>query len=188
MFIPSFTIASVRTRAACALALAACLGQDLTRAEPPSGAQPLSLKEATALAVQRSALLTAGDARIKAAIEEVGRADQLPDPMLTFGVESVPISGSDAFSLSDDEMTMRSIGMSQAFPSLAKRNARRDSALALQAQADTDRAVSAVEIRRASANAWVALWAAQREHALLLELRSQADLVAIDRKSPLARR
>ena len=107
MFIPSFTIASVRTRAA-------CLGQDLTRAEPPSGAQPLSLKEATALAVQRSALLTAGDARIKAAIEEVGRADQLPDPMLTFGVESVPISGSDAFSLSDDEMTMRSMGVSQA--------------------------------------------------------------------------
>jgi cobalt-zinc-cadmium efflux system outer membrane protein len=183
MFIPSFTIASVRTRAACALGLVACLAQSLALAESAGGAQPLSLKEATALAVQRSALLTAGDARIKAAIEEVGRADQLPDPMLTFGVESVPISGSDAFSLSNDEMTMRSIGMSQAFPSRAKRNARRDSALALQAQADTDRAVSAVEIRRASANAWVALWAAQREHALLLELRSQADLVAITAKA-----
>ena len=41
----------------------------------------------------------------------------------------------------------------------------------------------AVEIRRASANAWIALWAAQREHALLLELRSQADLVAITAKA-----
>ena len=183
MFIPSFTFASVRTRAACALGLAGCLAQGFAIADMPGGASPLGLKEATVLAVERADLLKAGNARIEAAIEEVGRADQLPDPMLTFGVESVPISGSDAFSLSDDEMTMRSIGLSQAFPSRAKRNARRDSALALQAQAATDRAVSAVEIRRASADAWIALWAAQREHALLLELRSQADLVAATLKA-----
>lgn len=177
MSIEIFRKAFARAQMSCALLLGSCVMQVFVLDGALATELPLTLKEATALAIDRALLLKAGDARIEAAIHDVARADKLPDPMLTFGVESVPIAGADAFSLSDDPMTMHSIGLSQAFPSRAKRGARRDAALALQAQADIDRSVSALEIKRATASAWIALWSAQREHELLMALRAQAELV-----------
>lgn len=177
MSIKHFRKAFARAQMPCALLLGSCLMQASMSGYLLAASQPLTLKEATALAIDRAPLLKAGDAQIEAALHDVARADKLPDPMLTFGVESVPIAGADAFSLSDDPMTMRSVGLSQAFPSRAKRDARRDTALALQAQADIDRSVSALEIKRATASAWIALWSAQSEHGLLTALRTQAELV-----------
>ncbi len=145
----------------------------------------LSIDEALALAVAQAPMIEARDAGVAAASEEVARAASLPDPMLTFGVQNLPIAGADAFSLNDDRMTMRRIGVIQSLPSRAKRDARRESALALQSQADARKVASVLEVKRAVAIAWVALWAASRERVLLEELREQDRLAVAAAKARL---
>lgn len=138
-----------------------------------------SLDDAVRLALANAPMIEAREAGRAAAAEEVGRAAALPDPVLTFGVQNLPIAGADAYSLDDDRMTMRRIGFTQALPSRAKREARRDSALALQEQAEAIQLATVLDVKRAAASAWIGLWAAERERSLLVELREQARL-AVD--------
>lgn len=145
----------------------------------------LSLEAAVRLAVANAPMIEAREAGRAAAAEEVERAAALPDPVLSFGVQNLPIAGADAYSLDDDRMTMRRIGLSQALPSRAKRDARRDSALAAQLQSEANRLATELDVKRASASAWIALWAAEREHGLLVELREQARLAADAAKARL---
>ena len=65
---------------------------------PGWAAEPLSLAEAQALAVARSQLLAANNASITASREMAAAAGQLPDPILKFGVENLPLSGSNRLS------------------------------------------------------------------------------------------
>lgn len=136
----------------------------------------LSLDQAVDRAVERAPMLLARNASHVAASEELVRADALPDPKLTFGVQNFPIGGPDAFTVTEDGMTMRRIGISQSLPSRTKRNARREMAQALLAQADAQALTTALDVKRATAKAWVQLWAAQKERDLLQELRDQAGL------------
>ena len=145
----------------------------------------LSLDAAIALALSRAPMVEARDAGIAAAAEEVARAASLPDPVLAFGVQSLPIAGPDAFSLDAEGMTMRSIGLTQALPSRSKREARRGSALAFQSQADATRTATVLETRQAVASTWIALWAAERERSLIEELREQARLAVTASKARL---
>lgn len=152
-----------------------------------SAAEPvLSLDRAIALAIDQAPMIEARDARIAATSEEVARAATLPDPVLAFGVQNLPIAGADAFSLNDDRMTMRRIGITQALPSRAKRAARRESALALQSQAEVTKVASVLEVKRAVASAWIAWWAATHELTLLEELREQSQLAQAAAKARLA--
>lgn len=136
----------------------------------------LTLDEAVRVAAERAPMLLARQSSRLSASEELARSDALPDPILTFGVQNLPIGGPDAFTVSDDRMTMRRIGLSQALPSRRKRDARRDFAHARLEQADAETLATALEIRRAAAKAWVQLWAAKKERDLLGELRDQAGL------------
>ncbi|MFZ2235227.1 MAG: TolC family protein, partial [Dokdonella sp.] len=136
----------------------------------------LQLQDAVEQAVERAPILLARDASSTAASEELVRADALPDPTLAFGIQNLPINGLDAFTVADDRMTMRRIGMSQALPSRAKREARRDMAQALLAQADARAVTTTLDVKRATATAWVQLWAAQKQRDLLRDLNDQATL------------
>ncbi|GAA4865795.1 TolC family protein [Luteimonas vadosa] len=138
--------------------------------------QELSLDQAVSAAAEHAPLVLAREASRVAAAEELARADALPDPSLVFGVQNFPIGGPEAFTVSEDRMTMRRIGVTQALPSRAKRTARRQSAEAALARADAESVATVLEVKRAAAKAWVALWAAEREHALLQELRDEAGL------------
>ena len=184
----SFSIAAekARLRHCRRLLLACCLILSAFAGSGAAAESALSLAEATALAVDRAPLIEARDAGISSTSEEVARAASLPDPMLSFGVDSLPIGGTDAFSLTDDPMTMRSIGLTQALPSRAKREARRESALALQSQAVASKRASEIEIKRAAARAWIALWSAERERDLLNELREQNRLAVAAAKARLS--
>ncbi len=145
----------------------------------------LSLDAAIVLALARAPMIEARDAGIAAATEEVARAAALPDPVLAVGVQNLPIAGADAYSLGAESMTMRSIGLTQALPSRAKRDARRGSALAFQSEADATRSETILETRQAVASAWIALWAAERERNLIEELREQAELAVVASKARL---
>lgn len=138
----------------------------------------ISLAEAVQRAVERAPLLDARRAQVEAAQQETHRAGALPDPMLMVGIDNLPVTGMDAFNTRVDDMTMKKIGLRQEFPARAKRAAQRtvsqrraDEAVA-QAQAEQ------VNLRQAAANAWIDLWAAQRELAALTSLREQAQLAA----------
>ena len=151
-----------------------------------AAAQALSLEQAVAAATQRAPILLARDATRLARSEEFARADALPDPTLIVGVQNFPIGGPDAYTLNQDRMTMRRIGISQALPSRAKRNARRELASALLDQASADAVTTTLDVQRATAQAWVQLWAAQHERDQLQALRDQAALAMRAARARLA--
>ncbi len=146
----------------------------------------LALDEAVSLAVERAPLLLARDASRTAASEDLARADAFPDPTLSVGVQNFPIGGPDGFSLTDDRMTMRRIGITQALPSRAKRTARREAAEAQLELAQAETVATELDVKRAAAKAWVALWAAQKERDLLQELHQQSGLAVRATRARLA--
>ncbi len=158
-------------RFAVPLLLLSCLIRPVFAAD-----NPLTLQNAVDLATQRAPQIRAREARRIAASEDLAKADALPDPTLGFGVHNFPIGGPDAFTVAQDRMTMRRIGISQALPSRTKRNARREAAEAELDLAQAETVATELDVKRGAAKAWVQLWAAGRELALLQTLREQSAL------------
>ncbi|MBS7457904.1 TolC family protein [Coralloluteibacterium stylophorae] len=162
-------------------ATGACLLVLLLLVAPAAGAaapSPLSLEEAVRMAVEGAPMLDARRAQVEAARQESRRAGALPDPMLMVGIDNLPVTGADAFDPSADFMTMKRIGIRQEVPAGAKRDARE----ALAARTVEERRAQALaerlDVRRMAAEAWVALWAAQRELTEVTALREQAELAS----------
>lgn len=150
--------------ASCGIALAYVCGQ----AWPSAAiAEPLSLQRTLELVDDESPTLAAGRAQIDAADDEASAARQLPDPTLSFGVQNLPFTGDDRFSFNSDDMTMKTIGLSQEWVGRSKRQARADQArqkgIAEMAQAGADQ----LKARQQAAESWIALMLAQREEQLL---------------------
>lgn len=114
-------------------------------------AAPLTLEQALDLAVQRSAARRAAQAGEQSATEAARAAGQFPDPMLTAGVDNLPVSGADRFT-TRDSMTMKRVGISQEWLSADKREARQASA-----QAQADRESTAVHIATGEARLQAAM-------------------------------
>lgn len=124
-------------------------------AEPLALADPLGLEQAQHIAVARSRTLAGIDAAVSASRDMAVAARQLPDPVIKFGVDNLPIGGPDSFSLSNDFMTMRRIGVMQELTRSAKRERRADFYLraADKSLAEKDAATAAIE--RDTAIAWL---------------------------------
>lgn len=150
------------------------------------GEHALDLDSAARLAASQAPLVQAQQLRTQAAQDDVVRAGQLPDPEFSVGIENLPATGPQAFDPGADAMTMQTIGFMQAFPSRAKRQARTGVATAEAQLAGADGLTVRLAAKRAAATAWVALWAAQRQRALLAELRGQATLAVTLAKARLA--
>lgn len=139
-------------------------------------AQPLSLPEAQALALQRSRQLPAQAAAASAAREMAVAAGQRPDPVLRLGINNLPVEGPDRLRLSRDFMTMRSIGVMQEFTrgeKLAARSRRfEQEALASEAQ----QAAAVLAVRRDAALAWADLHYQLRNAALVRQQQAEARL------------
>lgn len=136
----------------------------------------LTLSDAQAIALANAPMIEAREAGITAASEDLARAAALPDPILIMGVQNMPVGGPDAYTLDEDPMTMRRIGVFQVLPSKAKREARQESAEASRSQAEAGKLASVLDVKRATASAWIDAWAAEKERGLLVELREQASL------------
>lgn len=165
--------------ASCGIALAYACAQ----AWPSAAiAEPLSLQRTLELVDDESQTLAAGRAQIDAADDEASAARQLPDPTLSFGVQNLPFTGDDRFSFDSDDMTMKTIGLSQEWVGRSKRQTRADQArqkgIAEMAQAEADQ----LKARQQAAESWIALMLAQREeqfldqqHEILMTLVAGAD-------------
>jgi outer membrane protein TolC len=150
--------------AACALALA----------QPALAA--LDFDQALALAQQRSRALVAQDAAAQSAREMAVAVGQLPDPVLKAGVDNLPVNGPDRFSLTNDFMTMRSVGVMQEFTRGDKRRARAARYEHEARAAEAGRQLALANLQRDTAIAWLEVSYQQRMRDLLARQREEAAL------------
>ncbi|HEY2628896.1 MAG TPA: TolC family protein [Usitatibacter sp.] len=116
---------------------------------------PLTLPDAQRRAVDRSMQLVAQDAAISASRHMAVAAGQLPDPIFKAGLDNVPVSGPDRYSLSDDLMTMRRIGLMQEVTGSEKRQLR-SARYELEAEkAAAEKSALIASIQRDTALAWL---------------------------------
>ncbi|WP_159017253.1 TolC family protein [Cognatiluteimonas profundi] len=173
----------VARRTACTL----CLCLSFTVSLPVSATtREISLQDAVRLAVDQAPMLDARRAGVTAAQQDAARAGALPDPMLTVGIDNLPVTGSDAFNTGADFMTMKKIGLRQEIPARAKRDARQRLATRQVDEAVAQSEAERLDVRRSAADAWTQLWTAQQQLLGLQRLRQQAALVVSLAKARLA--
>ncbi len=165
-------VLSVSAKFAIALTVALTFFNTAIAADTPL----LPLAEAQRLAVVRSRLLAAQDFAVTASREMAAAAGQLPDPVLKLGVDNLPVNGADRFSLTNDFMTMRQIGVMQEITRADKRKLRADR-LEREAEktlAEKDRATATIE--RDTALAWLDRYYAEAMAAVIAKQGAQARL------------
>jgi outer membrane protein TolC len=136
----------------------------------------LTLAEAQRLAVARSRQLVAQDSAVTASREMAVAAGQLPDPVATLGINNLPINGPDAWSVTRDFMTMRSVGVMQEFTRAEKREARTERFEREADKARAERDVSLAAIQRDTALAWLDRYYAETMQTVISEQRRQAQV------------
>ena len=134
---------------------------------PLWAAEPLTLAEAQRIAIGRSGELLAHDALALAAREQAVAAGQLPDPVLKFGIDNLPVDGPDRGSLSRDFMTMRRIGIAQEIPRGEKRQLRAEKFIREAERVQALRQQTQANVQQGTAIAWLDRYYAQAQHDLL---------------------
>ncbi|HEY5410878.1 MAG TPA: TolC family protein, partial [Caulobacteraceae bacterium] len=103
-------------------------------------------------------------------------AGQLPDPKLELGIEGFPVSGPNAFHPGRSDFSDVKVGVMQDIPNGGKRRAQVDRAHALVDTAAEEVEVESLDVRAATAGAWLDLYFAQRKLAGLNGLEKDIDL------------
>ena len=151
----SFVVSRARVRASSAGIAAVTLLLNMAGGPAAFGADALTLAEAQRQAVARSRQVSAKDSAAEAARQLAVAAAQLPDPVATIGIENLPINGPSAWSLTEDFMTMRSVGVMQELTRSEKREARASRFEREAEEATAERGASVAAIQRDVALAWL---------------------------------
>ncbi|PWF48443.1 TolC family protein [Massilia glaciei] len=136
----------------------------------------MTLGEAQRLAALRSRQLAGIDAAVAASREMAVAAGQRPDPVLKFGVENLPVSGDDKFSLTRDFMTMRRIGVMQELTRSDKRHWRAEGFSRAADKAASQKNLALAAIERDTAIAWLERYYAQEMASQITGLADQEKL------------
>ncbi len=150
--------------------LCTLLSLGLSLAAPASA---LTYTEARQLAERQNPALRAQQSALDGAAAAQPAAGSLPDPRLSLGIENLPTSGMDRWSLTRDFMTMQRIALMQEVPNAAKRAARLEGA---QARTERERAmlqVQRLQVRQALDLAWITARSIEAKGALLAELQAE---------------
>ena len=142
-----------------------------------ASAQGIAFNDALSAALQRSPQLQARSASVQGAQALQTSAAQLPDPKLTLGIDSLPVTGPNRGSLTRDDFTQRQIGWMQDVPNRAKRAARADAALARTAREQALLEMEKLTVRREAGLAWLASFFAEKRLALFDELITRQKLL-----------
>jgi outer membrane protein TolC len=134
------------------------------------------LAQARHLAIDRSRQLAALDYAAAASRDMAVAAKQMPDPVLKFGVDNLPVSGPDRYSLTSDFMTMRRVGVMQEFTRADKRNLRASRFDREAEKSLAEKAVSTAAIERDTTLAWLDRYYAEAMAAVIAEQGAQARL------------
>lgn len=133
----------------------------------------LSFAEAREIAEQQSPRVSAQRLQIDAVESAQKAAGTLPDPKLSVGLENLPISGMDRWSLTRESMTGQRLALMQEVPNQAKRAAKVASA---QARVERERAalvLQRLQIRQELGLAWIAAQTVEQRDQLLAELLAE---------------
>lgn len=125
-------------------------------------AAPWTLEQTLTGAQRYSAALSASRNEARALDAMADSATQLPDPKLKFGIENVPVQGSNDRRFTREGMTMQRVGIMQSYVSQQKRERKAQTlqaqARGVLAKADAVRAA----LQRDTAQAWLELALAQQ--------------------------
>jgi outer membrane protein TolC len=136
----------------------------------------LTLDAALQRASQRSASNQAATASVQAMQEAGAKAGQLPDPTLKLGVDNLPVTGPDKYSIARDFMTMRRVGVEQQWVSSDKRAARTERAKRAVEMEEGNYLTNVALVREETAKAWVNVFYAQKSLGLYVEIeKAMAD-------------
>ena len=142
-----------------------------------ASAQGIAFNDALYAALQRAPQLQARSASVQGAQALQTSAAQLPDPKLTLGIDSLPVTGPNRGSLTRDDFTQRQIGWMQDVPNRAKRAARTDAALARTAREQALLEMEKLAVRRETGLAWLSSFFAEKRLALFDELITRQKLL-----------
>jgi outer membrane protein TolC len=134
----------------------------------------LTLAEAQRLGVARSRQLTALDLAASASHDMAVAAGQLPDPVLKAGIDNLPVTGPDRFSIGNDFMTMRRIGIMQELTRADKRQWR---SARLESEAEksvAEKSVAIANIQRDTAIAWLERYYNEQMALVILQQANEA--------------
>ncbi len=137
----------------------------------------LTFDDALHVAEMQAPQLKANAEAVAAARSNLLPAGELPDPKLELGIANLPIEGPSRFSLTDDAMTMRRIGVMQAFPNTSKLKARIAVAQGRVAVAEAQTGITRLAVLRETAVAWIARETAERQLARIDPLRHENRLL-----------
>ncbi|MCU6681514.1 TolC family protein [Leclercia sp. H6W5] len=125
-------------------------------------AAPWTLEQTLTAAQHYSAALSASRNEARALDAMADSATQLPDPKLKFGIENVPVQGSNDRRFTREGMTMQRVGIMQSYVSQQKRERKAQTlqaqARGVLAKADAVRAA----LQRDTAQVWLELALAQQ--------------------------
>ena len=147
---------------------------------------PLLLDAAIDRALQDAPQMSAAQAILESAQSLLPGAGRLPDPELILGVENVPATGPDQFSLTADGMTMAQVGLMQAFPAGAKRKYQSELASREADVAQAELHAARFEIASATAEAWIGAATAEQTLLRLRELRKDFGLQSTTSRAALS--
>ncbi|MFA8391522.1 TolC family protein [Burkholderia ubonensis] len=138
---------------------------------------PFTLDAALQAATDRSSSMQAAQASVRASSEAAVKAGQLPDPMLKAGIDNLPVNGPQRFTIGQDFMTMRRIGIEQEWVSGEKRRLRSALANEMVGRERAGYLVQLANVRQQTATAWLnAVYAKQAlalQRALLDHMRHE---------------
>lgn len=146
----------------------------------------VTLEQALSSANQTAPALRAQRLAAQAAREDASAAGQLPDPRLVLGLQNLPIEGEDRGHLGADGMTMQMVGLMQEVPNRAKRTAERAMAGAAVDLSEAEYRVRRLDVRLATAEAWLEVHQREQQLELFDELYEQNRLLDAAVKARLA--
>ncbi|MBC3237234.1 TolC family protein [Pseudomonas lurida] len=152
----------------------------------PALARALTLDDALRLAHTNAPSLAAESARLQAATQAAIPAGELPDPKLLVGLQNFPIGGPNRGTLNGDDMTEQMIGIQQQVPSRDKRRARVELAVATVERTAAEGRIERLNVRQATALAWIRAYAVERKDALFRDFYQQNRLLQDSVRAQLA--
>jgi outer membrane protein TolC len=129
----------------------------------------LTLVDAQRLAVDRSRQLAGQDAAVTADRNLAVSASQNPDPILRAGIDNIPTDGADRYSIGQDFMTQRRIGLVQEFTREDKRHLRGERYAREADKAMAEKAEMKLTIQRDTALAWLNRYYAEASATLIYQ-------------------
>ncbi|QIX94707.1 TolC family protein [Cedecea sp. FDAARGOS_727] len=120
-------------------------------------AAEFSLQQTLLTAEHYSAALSANRNQSDALNAMADSARQLPDPKLKFGIENLPVQGSNSHRFTREGMTMQRIGIMQDYVSEEKRDRKADTILAQSASSKAKAETIRANLQRETAQAWLEL-------------------------------